>query len=214
MNEPSHVTITRIAIQTKNETRANIYTENGYLLSASIYAITRLGIKANTSVDPEQLRELVFIDDIERARTYVGTYLLHATTHQITVKLGQKGYEADVIEDVLRWCDTYKIVDDADYARRYTNDRLRLHHDGPARIRERLREKGIHRKHIDVAIAALLDEEIVEHATIALRKCIRRNGHLPEAKQKQKTCQQLAAKGYYYAQFLQAWTRIQEEEEA
>jgi len=75
------------------------------------------------------------------------------TEQELRDMLARRGAEADVIEDVVAALQEERLVDDAGYARRFTEDRRLLDRWGSERIARDLERRGIERDLIDAALA-------------------------------------------------------------
>jgi regulatory protein len=104
-------------------------------------------------VDPRQRaleRALKSISVRERTQAEVGDFLR------------RRGYEGDVIDDVVRSLCEEGLVDDAGYARRFAEDRRLLDRWGNERIARDLERRGIERELVDQALAGHgKDDELV-----------------------------------------------------
>lgn len=93
------------------------------------------------------------------------------TAHELQVFLERRGIELDVISDVVADLAAEGLVDDAGYARRFTEDRRLLDQWGSERIARDLARRGIERDLIDVA---LLGVERADEVTMAVELLDRR----------------------------------------
>ena len=75
------------------------------------------------------------------------------TRSEIGAFLRQRGYEPDVIDDVVAALQEEGLIDDAGYARRFAEDRRLLDRWGNERIARDLVRRGIERELVDRALA-------------------------------------------------------------
>jgi len=73
--------------------------------------------------------------------------------HELRAFLDQRGFEPDVVDDVVAAVAAEGYVDDAGYARRFAEDRRLLDRWGNERIARDLVRRGIERELIDQALA-------------------------------------------------------------
>ena len=77
------------------------------------------------------------------------------TKKEVTDKLVKKGYEVLLAKEVVDYLEEAEYLDDADYARRYTLDAVRIKKYGIMRIKNELYFKGIDRQVVDDVIDGL-----------------------------------------------------------
>jgi regulatory protein len=82
----------------------------------------------------------------------------------VRAHLARKRVEPGTAEVVLEALRRDRVLDDADYARRFAEDRRRLDGWGAERIERSLATAGVARDHIAAAIAALEDESETDAA--------------------------------------------------
>src|SRR5690242_7976889 len=75
------------------------------------------------------------------------------TEQELREMLARRGAAADVVDDVLGSLHEERLVDDAAYARRFTEDRRLLDRWGSERIARDLERRGIEGDLIDAALA-------------------------------------------------------------
>jgi regulatory protein len=75
------------------------------------------------------------------------------TQGEVKEFLARRGYDARVIEDVVRALREEGLVDDAGYARRFAEDRRLLDSWGNERIARDLERRGVERELVDQALA-------------------------------------------------------------
>lgn len=160
--------ITDIQEQKRNKGRSNIFVDGHFFVGASNYVIRRLNLTIGTEVVQEHLEKVIREDSIEKAKGYVVDYHLGKSRKMIQDKLKEKGYEEEVILSVMAFLDTYSLVNDQDYARRKTNDVLRVNKKGTRVISQTLKQKGISDEDIETALSGITDDEQLEVATKAI----------------------------------------------
>jgi regulatory protein len=75
------------------------------------------------------------------------------TSAEVEAFLQRRGYDGDVIADVVRSLREEGLVDDAGYARRFAEDRRLLDRWGNERIARDLERRGIDRELVEQALA-------------------------------------------------------------
>jgi regulatory protein len=97
-------------------------------------------------MNPEP-RQLAF----ERALKAIG--VRERTRAEVVAFLRRRGYQPDVIDDVVRALQEEGLVDDAGYARRFTEDRRLLDGWGSERIARDLARRGVEPELVEQALA-------------------------------------------------------------
>jgi regulatory protein len=87
----------------------------------------------------------------ERALKSIG--VRERTRAEVVAFLQRRGYEPDVIDDVVRALQEEGLVDDAGYARRFAEDRRLLDSWGSERIARDLIRRGIEPELVEQALA-------------------------------------------------------------
>jgi regulatory protein len=80
------------------------------------------------------------------------------TAAEVRRHLENRGCEAQAIEDAVEALRRDGLLDDARYARMFTEDKRTLEHWGSERIARALRERGIDRELVESALAEVGDE--------------------------------------------------------
>lgn len=101
---------------------------------------------------------------LERAVSYLAARA--CSRKEIEEKLLRVGYRPCTVEMVLYKLERERLLDDADFARQWTESRAN-HRLGPARIRQELRRKGITEEDAREALSQL-DQESLTEATAEL----------------------------------------------
>jgi regulatory protein len=93
----------------------------------------------------------------ERALKSIG--VRERSSREVGDFLRRRGYEPEVVDDVIRALREEGLVDDAGYARRFVEDRRLLDQWGNERIARDLERRGIERELVDAALAGHGHEE-------------------------------------------------------
>ena len=81
------------------------------------------------------------------------------TESEVEAFLRRRGYESDVISDVVRSLREERLVDDAGYARRFAEDRRLIDQWGSERIARDLARRGIAADLVEAALAEIDTED-------------------------------------------------------
>jgi len=91
--------------------------------------------------------------DLSQAQDYALKLISYRerSREEIQVRMKRKGFEKDVIEEVLRYLESQKYLDDRRFAEVWAYDRLRKNY-GRWRVIWELREKGVNQEIIDEVV--------------------------------------------------------------
>jgi regulatory protein len=95
---------------------------------------------------------------------------------EVRDRLAQDGFDGETIDATIEWLRAHKLVDDADFARTWVEERGVRKGFGPARLRAELDAKGVAAEIIDVALAELGGDELERARVIALERLDRLTG--------------------------------------
>jgi len=125
---------------------------------------------------------------------------------EIENRLQKKGYERNIVEDVLENLDRYKYTDDKSFAESYINDRMNFRPCGRFLIKKELKERGIAENIIERKITELISEEkeISSAQKLAQRKLKTIRDKTDRNKTTQKVRSYLQIKGYSFDIISQA----------
>lgn len=144
-----------------------------------------------------ELEEIVLAD--ERQRAYGDALLALSrkmrTSYEIAMRLGEKGWGLDVVNEVIKRLTEERLIDDAVYAQEWAQQRVRSRGKGKMWVRHELRQKGVEKPLIEEALGMVSEEEEMSSAReLALKKWRSVAGELQD--RKRKTGAFLMRRGY------------------
>lgn len=141
--------ISSIEIQKNNKERVNIFIDGSYAFSCSAELIYTHGLKPKSSVDLDELKELVSEDNYLKCKSAALKIIekSYKSEKEIFDKLVKKGYEEKTSARVIEFLKSYNFLNDEEYVRMYVNDKIKS--QGKSKIKHALLRKGI-------------DEELIE----------------------------------------------------
>jgi regulatory protein len=116
------------------------------------------------------------------------------TAHRLRRKLRGKGFDADIIDEVIEALESAGVVDDAAYAMEYAAYHARER--GPRRIAADLRARGVDRRHIAAALADRDRDDEPDAATAVLARLAGRYQGLEPAVARRRAYGMLARRGF------------------
>ena len=200
--------IERIEASRHRKGRVLVFLEDGACLKITEQELLDFGLRAGDRLDKAalgRLKEAAGISDTKAAAAdLIGRRAM--SRRDLEKKLREKGASEAEARYAAEWMEAIGAIDDAEYAALLARHCADLGY-GPARIRERLREKGVPRELWDDALEALpaSGEQIDRFLESKLR------GRLPDEKEKQRLCGALLRRGFSWGEVRAAWSRLGEE---
>ncbi len=145
-----------------------------------------------------------YTDDFSRCKDCAFYYLnkRRHTKKELIEKLVKREYSPEVANEVADYLEDAKYIDDADYARRYMLDAVRIKKHGMARIKRDLALKGINSAVVD---AVAEDFEIrTENVLLDLIESKAVNLDFNDEKQLNKLYGFLLRRGFKYCEIKDA----------
>lgn len=187
--------ITALTRQKRNPDRINVFIDG--VFAFGLAEITAAYLRVGQALSPEEIDKLQSADQVEKAKDAAIHYIEYrprsvAETRQ---HLHKKEYPDAVIEQVLERLEAVNLLNDADFARYWVEQRETFKPRSKIALQQELRQKGIDRNLIDAAVAEV-DE--IAAATQAAEAKARRWGTLPEQQFRQKLGGLLQRRGFGY----------------
>lgn len=204
--------ITAIRQEDRTRDRVRLYIDGEPSLTLSAEAVLREGLRPDRVVDEPLLRRLESEDWIGRARE-MALHLLALrarSEHEIRQRLRQRAFPAEAIDVCIAYLRERALLDDAEFARAFTRDRIRLRGSGPLRISAELRARGIEHAIVEQVISEAfheLEQSEIELARAASDRFARRPGE-SVARQRRRLSGFLARRGFSgetVAQIIEEW---------
>jgi regulatory protein len=152
--------------------RLNIYVEGEFAIGVSERTAKSLGLKIGQEADKDTLREISLAEEKRRAMESAGRLLSirPRASAEIRQRLSEKGYEPETTEAVIAQLTSVGYLDDAQFARLWTESRLRSSPRGALLIKTELRQKGVKDDDIEKSIGSLDEEEELKSALALIAK--------------------------------------------
>lgn len=147
--------ITKIEVQTKDKTRANLYIDDEFFCGISIELCVKFGLKKGLEVNEEFVQNIVFEDEKSKAMNKATNYINSSlkTAKQIREYLRKKEYSQPTIDYVVGKMIEYKYLDDEAYAKAFVSTYSSKY--GKLKLKSMLKVKGV----ADSIIDSVLDNE-------------------------------------------------------
>jgi len=190
------VRITALEPQKKNKRRVSVFLDGNFLFGLSNDTVGALGLHVGQEVDRNYLDRIALEEQSYEARQYAFLLLSYKarTSSELKQRLTRKGFSPDIVAATLQRLTELKMVDDAGFARRFTEDRITIGHKGKWRVRGELLKRGVAKEHIEDALATAPDEKAA--AREVAEKYLSRNRGLEPDVLKRRLYAFLARRGF------------------
>ena len=197
--------IERIQASPRKKGRVLVFLEDGACLKITEQELLDFGLRPGDDLDARrlgQLKEAAGVSNVKAAAAdLVGKRAM--SRHDLERKLQEKGASQAEARYAAEWLEAIGALNDADYAAILVRHCAGLGY-GPARIREKLREKGVPRELWDEALDQAGDsaEQVDRFLAAKLR------GRTPEEAEKRRLTSALLRRGFSWGDIREAWGRL------
>lgn len=197
--------IDRVEASRHKRGRVLVFLEDGACLKITEQELLDFGLRAGDQLDEEtlgRLKEAAGVSNVKAAAAdLIGKRAM--SRRSLEQKLREKGASEAEARYAAEWLEAIGAIDDADYAALLVRHCAQLGY-GPARIRDKLREKGVPRKLWDEALAQAPEngEQVDRFLAGKLR------GRTPDEKEKKRLTDALLRRGFSWGDVRAAWNRL------
>lgn len=200
--------ITKIEVQKKNKNRVNLYLDNAFNCGLSLEVVVKYGLKEGKELNQELLDFLCDSSEKEvamnKAISYIARY--QKTEKEIQEYLLKKGFEDEIIQEVIKKLKEYNFIDDDLFAQNYIKYKTRS--VGKRKLAYELRKKGIKETLIDNNIDIYSQDS--DNVLLVAEKYLRNKPR--DIKTKQKTYRYLLSRGFVSEDIIRALNTMFKEE--
>ena len=197
--------IDRIEASRHKRGRVLVFLEDGACLKVTEQELLDFGLRAGDELDAGtlgRLKEAAGVSNVKvTAADLVGRRAM--SRRDLERKLRDKGASEADAHYAAEWLEAIGAINDADYAALLARHCADLGY-GPARVREKLYEKGVPRELWEDALAQL--PEPAEQIDRFLESKL--HGRLPEEKEKKRLTDALLRRGFSWGDVKDAWNRL------
>lgn len=193
------MTITKIERQKNDRGRFSVFVDEVYAFSVSEDIYARFVLYTGQSLSEE---ERTAIEKAEAEASVKRTALRYRSfrprsRHDVADYLKKKGFAPAAVDIGLAFLDAQKLLDDAEYARMFIRDRMRLKPVGRTTMKQLLYRKGIDRDLTDRVIMEVFPPDAEPAAALKeAEKKWKRIAKLPELVRKKRLYDHLVRRGY------------------
>lgn len=203
--------ITALQTQARRPDRVDVFIDGVYAFSVQDILAARLSV--GQELDASAQARLRAQDLVERAYESALRYLALRPRSEQEVRqyLAKKGWEQEIIAEVLARLSRAHLVDDREFARFWVENRAAHRPRGGWALRYELRQKGVAGEIIAGALAQV-DEE--ENALAAARRLLPRLAHLDEVTFHRRLASALQRRGFSFLLACRVVERLWDELQA
>lgn len=188
--------------------RVLVFLEDGACLKITEQELLDFGLRSGDELDEAALRRLKEAAGVSNVKVtaaeLVGKRAM--SRHDLEKKLREKGASDAEARYAAEWLEAIGAINDAEYAALLARHCADMGY-GPARIRDRLYEKGVPRELWEDALASLPEEEDRIDRFLAGKL----RGRRPEEAEKRRLTAALLRRGYAWGDVRDAWSRYGEQ---
>ena len=200
--------IDRIEASKHKRGRVLVFLEDGACLKITEQELLDFGLRAGDELDKptlDRLKEAAGVSNVKAtAADLIGKRAM--SRRDLERKLKEKGASEADARYAAEWLEAIGAINDAEYAALLARHCADLGY-GPARVREKLYEKGVPRELWDDALDQLPDPSAAIDRFLESKL----RGRLPEEKEKKRLTDALLRRGYAWGDVKSAWNRMGEE---
>ena len=184
--------------------RILVFLEDGTCLKTTEQELLDFGLRAGDELDEETLEQLKnssrFSEIKGKAADMIGRRAM--SRRELQRKLMEKGANEEEAEYAAEWLESIGAINDGEYAALLVRHYSQMGY-GPARLREKLYEKGVPRDLWEEAMGQASDNE--EKIDSFLDKKLL--DRLPDEREKKRLTDALLRRGFSWGQVKAAWER-------
>ena len=200
--------IERVEASKHKRGRVLVFLADGACLKITEQELLDFGLRAGDELDQGtlgRLKEAAGVSNVKAtAADLIGKRAM--SRRNLERKLKEKGASEADARYAAEWLEAIGAINDAEYAALLARHCADLGY-GPARVREKLYEKGVPRELWDDALDQLPDPSAAIDRFLESKL----RGRLPEEKEKKRLTDALLRRGYAWGDVKAAWNRMGEE---
>lgn len=161
--DPRPGQVTAVEAQRHDPDRVSVFVDGAFSFGLPAQAAQDEGVRVGEEIDDDRLAHLLALDERARALAAALAFLAYRprSEREVRDRLRQKGYPPAAIDAAVEKLQGWRYLDDADFARRWVENRETHQPRGRRLLEQELRRKGIDR---EVARETVDGAEIDERA--------------------------------------------------
>ena len=200
--------VERVEASKHKKGRVLVFLGDGACLKITEQELLDFGLRSGDELDEEALKRLKEAAGVSNTRAAAADLIgkRAMSRRDLERKLQEKGASETEARYAAEWLEAIGALNDAEYAAALVRHYSRLGY-GPARVREKLYEKGVPRELWEDALEELPADG--GQVDAFLRSKLR--GRTPDEKEKRRLTNALLRKGFPWGEVKAAWRRLGEE---
>ena len=200
--------VERIEASKHKKGRILVFLEDGACLKITEQELLDFGLRSGDELDEEALGRLKEAAGVSNTRAAAAELIgkRAMSRRDLERKLREKGASEAEARYAAEWLEAIGALNDAEYAAALVRHYSRLGY-GPARVREKLYEKGVPRELWEDALEELPEEGGQVDAFLQSKL----RGRTPDEKEKRRLTNALLRRGFPWGEVKAAWRRLGEE---
>ena len=200
--------VERIEASKHKKGRILVFLGDGACLKITEQELLDFGLRSGDELDEETLKRLKEAAGVSNTRAAAADLIgkRAMSRRDLERKLQEKGASETEARYAAEWLEAIGALNDAEYAAALVRHYSRLGY-GPARVREKLYEKGVPRELWEGALEELPADG--GQVDAFLRSKLR--GRTPDEKEKRRLTNALLRRGFPWGEVKSAWRRLGEE---
>ena len=200
--------VERIEASKHKKGRILLFLEDGACLKITEQELLDFGLRSGDELDEAVLGRLKEAAGVSNARAAAADLIgkRAMSRRDLERKLREKGASEAEARYAAEWLEAIGALNDAEYAAALVRHCAQLGY-GPARVREKLYEKGVPRELWEEALEELPSDggQVEDFLRSKLR------GRIPDEKEKRRLTNALLRRGFPWGEVKAAWRRMGEE---
>ena len=208
--------ITDIKLQEKRKDRFSIFLENEFAFGIHQDVLLKSGIARGDKLSQEKIDAILKLENARSAREKAMRLLAHRarSKKELCDRLGQAGFERQVVEETLSDMERLQLVNDAEFALMFARNRMITKPVGEFLLRRELQQKGIGEIDIGKAVVEAYREKSEYQAAKELaQKNKKKQIKLDEEKARERVSNFLMRRGFHWdlvKDILEQWETLDE----
>jgi regulatory protein len=200
--------VERVEASKHKKGRVLVFLGDGACLKITEQELLDFGLRSGDELDEETLKRLKEAAGVSNTRAAAADLIgkRAMSRRDLERKLQEKGASETEARYAAEWLEAIGALNDAEYAAALVRHYSRLGY-GPARVREKLYEKGVPRELWEDALEELPADG--GQVDAFLRSKLR--GRTPDEKEKRRLTNALLRRGFPWGEVKSAWRRLGEE---
>lgn len=200
--------VERVEASKHKKGRVLVFLGDGACLKITEQELLDFGLRSGDELDEETLKRLKEAAGVSNTRAAAADLIgkRAMSRRDLERKLQEKGASETEARYAVEWLEAIGALNDAEYAAALVRHYSRLGY-GPARVREKLYEKGVPRELWEDALEELPEDG--GQVDAFLRSKLR--GRTPDEKEKRRLTNALLRRGFPWGEVKAAWRRLGEE---